>query len=401
MYQYIERQAALALPRLKELRMDLHRHPETAWNEIRTTKLIADLLSKEGYDVVCGAAVAGHETGVIATLHCGSQTGPVVALRFDIDALPVKESDAFDHLPFREGFASSHPGLMHACGHDGHTAIGIGCAILLSRMKEKLNGTIKLIFQPAEEGARGALPIVKKGWLDDVDYFMAAHIFNMPPDFPTQYNIIPGVSHSFATTKTDIIFHGKSAHAAHPSQGIDVIPAMANLILRLNQIHGEGFIHTGTIQAGSGRNIIADYGKMELETRAPSTGQDHRLNALLRESAEKIQKQYGVSVDLQVTGSAPSLESSPSLVSQITALFETEVPGLHPWPHMTEFPASEDAAHMINRVKERGGQALFMLFPASLAADLHHCDFDFPMELLSLGVTAFVSCIFFLLSKKS
>ncbi|MGI6010274.1 MAG: amidohydrolase [Ruminococcus sp.] len=391
MYHDIERQAACMLPYLKELRMDLHRHPETAWTEKRTSKKIAHILAGEGYEVVCGPAVAGQDTGVIATLACREPEGPVLTLRFDMDGLPIQESSAPRHLPFREGFASLTPGVMHACGHDGHTAIGIGCAILLAQMREKMRGTLKLIFQPAEEGARGALPIVEKGWLDDTDYFLAAHIFPAPADLPQNCNVIPGVAHSLATTKTDITFHGKSAHAAHPEQGVDVILPMADMILRLKQIKGEGFLHIGTVQAGSGRNIIADYGKLEAETRSPSTRGDQELNHRLKNILKEICRQYRVTADLQIMGSAPSLESSPALVSQITALFRTKTSCLHPLSHMVDFPASEDASHMMNRVKERGGQAAFMLFPARLPADLHHSDFDFPMEILSLGVTAFSS----------
>ncbi|MGI6006844.1 MAG: amidohydrolase [Ruminococcus sp.] len=390
-YHYIEQQAEQLLPYLKDLRMDFHRHPETAWEEMRTSEKISAILARNGYKVIRGTDVAGHDTGVIGILQGCDPDGPVLALRFDIDGLPVQESSAPSHLPFKEGFASQNPGKMHACGHDGHTAIGIGCAVLLSRMKDYLKGTVKLIFQPAEEGARGALPIVKKGWLDNVDYFLAAHIFDRSAKCPVNCNIIPGVSHSLATTKTDLFFHGRCAHAAHPEQGVDVIPAMADTILRLSKIKGEGFIHTGTIHGGSGRNIIAGYGKLELETRAPSTGRDRELNRILKKISDEISVQYHVSCDLQVTGSAPALESSPQLVKKLTDLFAAKVPSLHPLPHMIDFPASEDAAHMMNRVKERGGQTAFMLLPAKLAADLHHASFDFPMELMVTGVTAFVS----------
>ena len=352
-----------------------------------------------GYEIVRGTAVAGHQTGVIATLHCQDRQGPVTVLRYDIDALPVSESASPDHLPAAEGYASLCPGKMHACGHDGHTAIGIGCALLLAELKNHLRGTLQFIFQPAEEGARGAFPIVERGWLDDADYFLASHIFRRTPDLPPNCNVIPGVSHSLATTKTDLIFHGKAAHAAHPEQGIDVIPAMADLILRLGRSGKDGFLHAGTIQGGRGRNIIADYGKIELETRAPSTQRDRELNRILKEISADICAQYHVTCEHLVTGSAPSLESSPRLVRQITDLFDREQL-LHPLHSMVYFPASEDAAHMMNRVKEHGGEAAFLLFPADLPADLHHSDFDFPMEILSTGVIAFSSIIFMLMKKE-
>ena len=400
LYHYIEQQAVLLQPYLAELRKDLHRHPETAWEEERTTEKIAGILSQAGYEIVRGTAVAGHQTGVIATLHGPDPAGPVTVLRFDIDALAISESAALDHLPTAEGFASLHPGKMHACGHDGHTAIGIGCALLLAKIKECLKGTLRFIFQPAEEGARGACPIVERGWLDDADYFLASHIFRKTPDLPPNCNVIPGVSHSLATTKTDLIFHGKAAHAAHPEQGIDVIPAMADLILRLDRSGKDGFLHAGTIQGGRSRNIIADYGKIELETRAPSTESDRELNQILKKISADICAQYHVTCEHRITGSAPSLESSPDFVQQITTLFDKQLERLHPLHSMIPFPASEDAAHMMNRVKEHGGEAAFLLFPTNLAADLHQSDFDFPMEILSTGVTAFSSIVFMLANGK-
>ena len=113
-------------------------------------------------------------TGVIGLLHCGE--GPTVAMRFDIDALGVFEESGECHLPAREGFASVNEGFMHACGHDGHAAIGRGVARVLMEIRCRLHGTVKLIFQPAEEGVRGAKAIVEKGHLDDVQYLLGSHI---------------------------------------------------------------------------------------------------------------------------------------------------------------------------------------------------------------------------------
>lgn len=374
------------------LRKDFHRHPEIAWHEIETTNKIKDYLDALGYKTYTGEIVAGHTTGVIGILPAG--TGPTIALRFDIDGLPILELASEQHVPYQEGFQSQHNGYMHACGHDGHITIGLGCAKLLASLKKYLHGTIKLIFQPAEEGARGAKPIVDHEWLDDVDYFLAAHIFNRPDTLSPSCNIITGVSDSFATTKSDVIFHGKSAHAAHPEQGHDVIIAMADIINQLKNVSGPGFIHIGTIKAGSGRNIIADYGKLELETRAPSTARNDELNHILRNTLSTITKKHQITYELQITGNAPSVESSPELAQQLIHVFEQHIPSLHPASDMVHFPASEDVSHMMERVKEKGGQASFMLLPTTLAADLHHSDFDFPMSILITGVTAFTTAAY-------
>lgn len=394
-YENIEHRAAQLQPELESLRMDFHRHPELGWEEYRTSRKIAGLLSGWGYEVISSKEVCGHETGVIGILRCGTSPGPVTALRFDIDALPVCEQEQPEHLPFRNGFQSQNPGVMHACGHDGHVAIGLGCAQLLSEIQTELNGTLKLIFQPSEEGARGALPITQRGWLDDVDYFLAGHIISHELARGEDANVIPGVSSSLATTKANAVFHGRSAHAAHPELGSDVIPAIADAVSAMHAMGGPGFIHTGTIHAGSGRNIIADYGKLELETRAQTTPQNEQLKTQMCLALQSAARKHGVACEIDILGSAPSLESTPQLTEFLRNLYYEKLTLVRPTSFAsTEFPASEDAAHMMDRVKSHGGQASFLLFPARIASGLHNSDFDFPMELLSVGTAAFTSAAY-------
>ena len=211
MYEKITEYARMLDEKSRARRRDFHKHPEMAWYEMRTSAIIAKTLTELGYDdVLTGKEVclesarmgvpseeelqahareaiawgAPEEyltdemkegyTGVIGILHCGE--GPVVALRFDIDCLGMREDATTEHRPYREGFASEHLGWMHACGHDGHTAIGLGLAHTLKQFESGLHGVIKLIFQPAEEGTRGARAMVDAGVVDDVDYFTAVHI---------------------------------------------------------------------------------------------------------------------------------------------------------------------------------------------------------------------------------
>lgn len=392
-YKKIEQRAAQLQPDLEKLRMDFHRHPELGWEEFRTTEKIAGLLAGWGYEVVTGKEVGGHDTGVIGMLRCGP--GPVTALRFDIDALPVLEEEKPGHDPFLKGFQSRNRGVMHACGHDGHTAIGLGCAQLLSEIQAVLHGTLRLIFQPAEEGARGALPITEKGWLDDVDYFLAGHIIGCELARGEDANVIAGVSSSFATAKADVIFRGRSAHAAQPGLGRDVIPAIAEAVCAMQSVKGPGFIHTGTIHAGSGRNIIADFGKLELETRARTTAQNDDLKTQMITILQSSAKKHGVTLDITITGSAPSLKSTPCFSEFLQKLYAQELTSVKPASFTDAvFPASEDAAHMMDRVTSHGGQASFLLFPVCLASGLHHADFDFPMELLSVGTSAFSAAVY-------
>lgn len=195
------------------VRRDLHAHPELGFTEIRTAARVDTALRDLGWDVRSGrevfdatglpglpeAAVLEHAAGraaaegvpedlvtrfsggctaVVADLR-GDRPGPRVALRFDMDALPITEASAGDHPPIRRGFASRHPGVMHACGHDGHVAIGLALAAALST--RDFPGTVRLLFQPAEEGVRGAQPMVAAGVCADVDVLLAVHLgFGLP-----------------------------------------------------------------------------------------------------------------------------------------------------------------------------------------------------------------------------
>lgn len=243
-----EREAAQEIIRLagglgeksRERRRDFHRFPEMAWYEMRTSAIIAKTLTELGYEVLTGRQVClesarigvpseeeleAHAsqvlmqgapeayltedmkqgfTGVIGILRCGE--GPVVALRFDIDALGLIEAETEDHRPFREGFASRNVGVMHACGHDAHGAIGLGTAEVLMKLRSHLHGTIKLIFQPGEEGVKGARAIVAHGHLDDVDYFLGTHV--APTKGPDDGDVTPGTWGSLATSKYDAHFSG-------------------------------------------------------------------------------------------------------------------------------------------------------------------------------------------------
>ena len=202
-------------------RRDFHKHAEVAWTEFRTAAIVAQALAGLGYQVLTGddavdgnammgvppaaelarqveRALAqgadptwvhkmrGGKTGVLGVMRFG-KPGPTVALRVDMDANDLVEAEESKHRPAREGFASINKGAMHACGHDGHTAMGLGVAEVLAGLKDRLAGSIKLIFQPAEEGVRGAKAMMAKGLVDDVKYLVGAHLgVNLKKDRPTR-----------------------------------------------------------------------------------------------------------------------------------------------------------------------------------------------------------------------
>src|SRR5699024_4826717 len=193
-----------------EWRRDFHRHPELGFLEMRTASIVAQELSDLGYKLRLGKEVMKEEaamgrpseeeisrhvewakehgakldfldhftegyTGIVASLDTGRE-GPTIAFRVDMDALPIFESKDENHLPNQLGFRSLADGVMHACGHDAHTSIGLGLATLVKYYEDQLSGVVKIIFQPAEEGTRGAKSMVEAGVVDDVDYFIATHV---------------------------------------------------------------------------------------------------------------------------------------------------------------------------------------------------------------------------------
>ncbi|HEY9122124.1 MAG TPA: M20 family metallopeptidase [Brevefilum sp.] len=205
------------------LRRDIHSHPELGFEEKRTSKIVADRLEELGLTVTRGIA----ETGVVGILE-GTKESPVLLLRFDMDALPILEENEVD-------YTSQNPGVMHACGHDSHVAIGLSVAKLLASKRNKLQGMVKFVFQPAEEGGGGAERMVEAGVLENPkpDYSMGVHVWNDKP--VGWYGLTKGPvmagAHIFS-----VKLEGKGAHAASPHQGIDPVVAAAQIITALQTI---------------------------------------------------------------------------------------------------------------------------------------------------------------------
>ena len=401
-WKRITEYAEASAPELVTLRREFHCHPESGWMEFRTSGRIAELLQEYGCDEiltgeqVCradarmGVPEGGGLTGVIGILHCGE--GPTTALRFDIDALPVIECAAQEHLPVREGFRSEQEGYMHACGHDGHIAVGLGTAKFLCQIREQLRGTVKFIFQPAEEGVRGARAIVENGHLEDVDFLLGAHMYGGSEQHPCGICITAG--HGLATTKLDADFHGKASHAAAaPEQGNNAMLAAATAVLNLQAIprHGQADtrINVGKLIAGSGRNIICDAAHMELEVR----GKTSAANQYMQSYAERIircaAEMHGCTVETHLMGTALSSSNSPELNDRLEQVCAEQL-HLPVWRDPEAFSnVSEDFSCMSEAVKAHGGQACYFLNVSRCSAPLHNDRFDFQEEALVNGVKAF------------
>lgn len=417
---------------LIEWRRDFHQYPEAAWTEFRTADKVIKTLMGLGYEVRYGSDViketammgvpsreiiaehakravnegadpaviekmAGGKTGVVGVLRTG-RPGPVVALRFDMDANEVQEKAEMSHRPWQEGFASRHDGVMHACGHDGHTAIGLGVAEILQGEKSKLCGTVKLIFQPAEEGVRGAKAMVEAGVADDIDYLLGMHLGFLAG---SSDRFICGTEGFLATTKLDAYFQGVPAHAgAAPQEGRNALLAAAQAAVALHGIsrHGAGAsrINVGVLEAGSGRNVIADRAVLKLETR----GETSEINSFMQEEASRILRgaadMQGVSVTIREMGGAAGGKSDTVMAgclrqaaeaSDLFAVIEDS----------GSLGASEDFTCFLEHVQKRGGQGGYAMVGINRAAGHHDGAFDFDERALANAVTVLVLAVLDLL----
>jgi aminobenzoyl-glutamate utilization protein A len=402
-------------------RRDFHRHAEAAWTEFRTASIVAETLEGLGYTIAAGSEVIaeaammgvpsetdikrhverslvqganpewvakmqGGKTGIMGTLRF-SQPGPTVALRFDMDANDVIEAADDSHRPYREGFASVNSGAMHACGHDGHTAVGLAVAEILASLTDQLKGCVKIIFQPAEEGVRGAKAMVAKGLVDDADYFLGMHLGFKANKTGQLASNMKGF---LATSKYDAVFKGVPAHAgAAPETGKNALLAAATAVLNLQAIsrHSEGVsrINVGVMNAGVGRNVIPPSATIKFETRGITT----KINEYVAEEALRIIEgaalMQGVEVSIVEMGGAAGCSNSPELVqgteklARRLKLFEEIMPEC-------DFGASEDCSYFMEKVQCRGGQAAYILVGADLAAGHHDAHFDFDEAALEQAV---------------
>ncbi|MDX6151891.1 amidohydrolase [Marinococcus sp. PL1-022] len=413
------------LPKLKDWRRHFHKYPEVGWTEIYTTYVITQELKKLGGTVVYGKELIkpearqgvpdestlkrakkraeelqvteefikqteGGHTGALIQFE-GKKDGPHVCYRVDIDALPIKETSEASHFPNKENFASAFPGEMHACAHDGHITIGLGLASFLSEYPEEWNGTVTIIFQPAEEGSRGAKAVVAKGWLDNVDYFMSGHIGITDMEAGT---IAATAAKFLATTKFDVTFTGTSSHAgAKPEEGGNALLAAATAAIHTQGISrsskGDTRINIGELNAGSGRNVVADYAKLIGETRGSST----QVNQYMMNEAERMIEasalMHGVESQIEYTGEGMASECDSEWQQWIASALEKSrlVERVEP---SREVGASEDATVMINHVQKQGGKATYMLFGTKLAAGHHHPSFDYEEAVFGPALAAFI-----------
>lgn len=414
--------------RLIQWRRDFHKYPETGFFEMRTASIVAATLDKLGFALQLGKDVMNKNycmgrpseehlaehvkwakanganldylpffeegyTGIVATWETGRK-GPTIAFRFDMDALAIYESEEEKHVPNKEGFRSTVPNRMHACGHDAHTAIGLGLATMIATNHKNLNGKIKLIFQPAEEGVRGAKSMVKANVVEDVDYFIASHIGTGVP----QGHFVASNNGFLATSKLDITFRGRASHAgAKPEEGRNALLAAATAAMNMYAIprHSSGMsrVNVGEMHAGSGRNIIPDFALLKVETR----GESSEINDFVKEQVEAIvegaAKMYQNEYEIKLVGEAISCKGSTDLAKILYHCAERH-PSIENSILESNDPAgSEDATYFMEAVQQKGGQATYCIIGTDLAAGHHNEKFDINEQSLLPAVEIFYDLI--------
>lgn len=300
------------LPDMIAVRRDLHEHPELAFEEVRTADIVAGRLRALGLEVRTAVA----QTGVVGTLIGG---GPgtharTLAIRADMDALPIHELNEID-------YRSTVDGKMHACGHDGHTSILLAVADLLRRRRAELNGTVRFIFQPAEEVIGGAQPMVREGALDQVDNIIGLHLFSSYP--LGRVGVRSGPTFASAD-KFVLTVRGKGGHAAMPDAAIDpiiiachIVTALQTLISRETSPFSPAVITIGKIEAGSAFNIIPEVAELHGTMRAYSVEHRERLIRRIDELSQGIAAAMQARCEVSIFDGCPPCVNDPAMTEVV------------------------------------------------------------------------------------
>jgi len=360
-------------------RRDLHRIPEPAFTEKKTSAYVAEILQQEGLKVETGIA----QYGVVGLMEM-DQPGKTLLIRADMDALPITEETGLD-------FASTHVGAMHACGHDGHMTMALAAVKVLNQMKSELKGTIKFVFRPAEEGPGGAKPMIEAGVMENpkVDYSLGCHVWPVHPEGTLGVKAGPMMA---ATDRFDLKIIGQGGHGAMPHQCVDalevgtqVINALQRLVSRqINPLY-PAVVTVGQFQAGTGFNIIPGIAEMSGTTRtfdrATWQAWPKRMEKIIRGVCESMGAKY----QLKYAQGYPPLVNDEEMANIIRKCAVDVVGPDHivePEPTM----GGEDMAFFLEKSK---GCFFFLGIGREGSAPIHNPKFDFDEDVLPTGVAMY------------
>jgi aminobenzoyl-glutamate utilization protein A len=413
-------------PDAVEWRRVLHRHPQPAWLEFYSTGFVAEKLSAWGYEVLQGeriidagkrlvvpdaetlqaeyqralkdgikeefiAPAQGGFTGAVGIIN-GASPGPTVAFRFDIDSLEILESADRSHRPSAEGFASQYRGYAHMCGHDAHTALGLLLALHFAENRNRIKGKIKLLFQPNEENLGGATTMVEKGLLDDVDYLFGAHVgINLKETGQIGLNVVDWL----AMSRFEVTYTGRATHAAlRPNEGKNALLGACAAITNLYAIarHGGGAsrVNVGFVHAGTTWNIIPEKAYFRMETRGVTNEINQYMVQKAREVLEGAAKMYDLHLEIKPATTCVAALNSPELIELGTRVAKT-LPSVKQIMPVCSTNGSEDMCVLMERVQQRGGQALEVLLGTPFGGGHHSNSFDLDERVIQNGAEFFAA----------
>jgi amidohydrolase len=372
---------------LVEWRRTIHRKPELGFQEHLTAEFIIQKLEQWGIEYQTGIA----QTGIVATIK-SEYPGKVLAIRADMDALPIQEAN---EVPYR----SQHPGKMHACGHDGHVAIALGTAYYLTQHRHDFQGTVKIIFQPAEEGPGGAKPMIEAGVLTnpDVDAIIGLHLWNNLPlgTVGVRSGALMAAVECFRCT----IF-GKGGHGAMPDQTIDSIVVSAQIVNALQTIVARNInpidsavVTIGELHAGTALNVIADTARLSGTVRYFNPALEQKIQQRIEEIIAGVCQSHGAKYELDYWQLYPPVINDSVMAELVrsvaTKVVETPL-GVVP---ECQTMGGEDMSFFLQEVPG----CYFFVGAANPEKDLayphHHPRFDFDETALAMGVEMFVRCV--------
>ena len=363
-------------------RRDLHQHPELAFEEVRTSNIVAEELNKLGLEVQTGVG----KTGVVAVLE-GDHDGPTVMYRADMDALPIEEENDVD-------YKSTVPGVMHACGHDGHVTVALGVAKLLSQYRQEINGRIKFVFQPAEEGAGGAKAMIEDGVLNEPkpEVGLGLHIWNPLP--VGKVGVTEGAMMSGASSFY-ITIQGKGGHAAMPHSAVDTVVCTSQLVTalhmipgrRLNALDGAVVLSVSGVRTSSfAHNVIPESVEITGTYRTLNAEATDLIEQHIRDVTQSVCEAASCTAEVEVRRLTVPVINHPDVVKRARKAFAQVVDPDTAFDPQARTMASEDVSYLTDDIPSM----YFFVGGSNSERDLiyghHHPRFDFDEDVLPLGV---------------
>ena len=376
---------------IQSIRRDIHAHPELMFEEVRTAQVIADQLKKWGIETHTGLG----KTGVVGVIKGNLGSGKSIGLRADIDALPLAEHNTFSH-------ASKHQGRMHACGHDGHTAMLLGTAKYLANNRD-FKGTVNLIFQPAEEGGGGAREMMRDGLFDKFPCDAVFGLHNWPGMPEGHFGITPGPMMA-SSNEFKITIRGRGAHAALPHNGADpiiaasqLVGALQNIITRHKRPIDQAVLSITQIHGGFTSNVIPDEAWIAGTVRTFTVPVLDLIETRLKIISNSISAAFDCSAEVEFERNYPPLINHPKESAFATEVMKELVGEHRVSPNLEPTMGSEDFAYMLEKVP---GCYVFLgngdgdhrssghgLGPCNL----HNPSYDFNDELIPVGINYWVN----------